>query len=276
MDPARAVKDPYLAILSLLVHGPGKNIDSAVAVAAAAAIGAAGFPERQRLSCYALIEAALGDHARRAFAMLPAGQRFSDDPRRSFDEGKAKGKAEGDVFVHDVGDARDDFAVKPECQHFMAERRWFAEGRAEGEAKGRLEGLRAAVVAILDARSLPVSARGRWRLEACQEPEVLSDWLTRAVLAHNEYELFMMNPEGQCITGAYRRRWFAEGRVEGEGAGKLQALRHAVIAALDGRSLRVSRRGQSRLDACADPDVLTCWVERAVLAQSEDDVFDDE
>jgi hypothetical protein len=46
----------------------------------------------------ALIESSLGDAARKSFEMLPQGQRFmSETQRRSFSEGEAKGRAEGEA-----------------------------------------------------------------------------------------------------------------------------------------------------------------------------------
>jgi len=91
--------------------------------------------------------------------------------------------------------------------------------------------------------------------------------------------------QGLRFVSENQRWWFAEGEAKGkaqgeakgkaagEAEGKLQGLRAAVIAALDARSLRLSRRARSRLDACADPDVLTRWVRRAVVARTEADVF---
>lgn len=90
-DVDRAVREPHLAVLSAMAHGRDNDVSTAVAVASAAALGAAALPEPLRMLCFALIESSLGDAARKSFEMLPQGQRFmSDTQRRSFAEGQAK------------------------------------------------------------------------------------------------------------------------------------------------------------------------------------------
>ena len=149
-DVARAVREPHLAVLSLIAHGRDDDVDTAVAVATAATTGAAALPEPLRVLCFALIESSLSDAARKSFAMLPQGQRFFSENQR----------------------------------------RWFAEGKAEGEAKGRADGLRGAVMAALVARSIRLTELGRSRLDGCSDPEILTRWLTRAVTAVSEAEIF--------------------------------------------------------------------------------------
>jgi hypothetical protein len=155
---AQAIREPHLAVLSLMAHGRDDDVATAVAVATAAATGAAGLPEPLRVLCFALIESSLGDAARKSFAMLPQGQRFfSENQRRLFAEGRAEG---------------------------------IAEGEAKGRAEGRAEGLRAAVVAALRTRSVQLGEAGRARLDACSDVDALTRWLTRAVTAATAAEIF--------------------------------------------------------------------------------------
>jgi hypothetical protein len=97
-DPTAAAREPHLAVLSAVAHGRDDDIRTAVAIAAAAASGAATLPEPLRILCFALIESSLGDAARKAFEMLPQNERFmnelmskltSETERRSAAEGEA-------------------------------------------------------------------------------------------------------------------------------------------------------------------------------------------
>jgi hypothetical protein len=93
-DVDAATREPHLAVLSVMAHGRGDDVATAVVIAAAAAVGARSLPEPMRMLCFALIESSLGDAAKRSFEMLPQGQRFmSETQRRSFAEGEAKGEA---------------------------------------------------------------------------------------------------------------------------------------------------------------------------------------
>jgi len=51
---------------------------------------------------------------------------------------------------------------------------------AEGERKGKLEGKREAVLAVLAARSIPVNDDQLARIGACKDPSVLVRWVGRA------------------------------------------------------------------------------------------------
>lgn len=58
-----------------------------------------------------------------------------------------------------------------------------AEGRAEGRAVGEVHGRAAALVAMLEARGLPLSKRQRKRIEASRDVEQLDHWIRLAVTA---------------------------------------------------------------------------------------------
>lgn len=93
-DRDRAVREPQLAVLSVVAHGGGE-VETAVSIARAAVGAVMQLPEEQRLLYSALIEKALSEAARKALDMEPQIVKFfSDAQRRSYDEGEAKGKAE--------------------------------------------------------------------------------------------------------------------------------------------------------------------------------------
>jgi hypothetical protein len=91
----RAMAVPELVLLSVMAHGrddPSQALQ--IAVAAVAAIEP--LPEDRRVVYFRLVETSLSEAARKAFEMLPQTQRLmSESERRGFEQGEAKGKAEG-------------------------------------------------------------------------------------------------------------------------------------------------------------------------------------
>ena len=92
--------------------------------------------------------------------------------------------------------------VRDEIQQVLAiaEARWAegraegraeggAQGRAAGEAEGFTKGKVAAVLAILAARTIPVSAEVRAHIEACNDSAVLDQWIQRATIAASAAEI---------------------------------------------------------------------------------------
>lgn len=101
-DLAVATREPHLAVLSVMAHGRDPDVPTVVAVATAAATAAAGLPEPPRMLCFALIRSSLGAVARKSFEMLPQNERLlnkllSEQQSRSFAEGQAKGRGEGEA-----------------------------------------------------------------------------------------------------------------------------------------------------------------------------------
>jgi hypothetical protein len=90
-DPERARQDPELAVLSVMAHGQG-DVDTAVQIALSAASATVELEPDTRVLYFDLIEAALSDAARKAFAMLPQSYEFQGP---TFERGKLEGKAEG-------------------------------------------------------------------------------------------------------------------------------------------------------------------------------------
>jgi hypothetical protein len=96
-DRDQAVREPQLAVLSVVAHGGGE-VEAAVSIARAAVSAVLSLPEEQRLLYSVLIESALSEAARKALAMEPQIVKFfSEAQRRSYDQGEAKGKAEGEA-----------------------------------------------------------------------------------------------------------------------------------------------------------------------------------
>jgi len=65
-----------------------------------------------------------------------------------------------------------------------------AIGLAEGEAIGLAKGKIAALLAVLAARGIEVTAEARARIEACTEEATLDRWIARAVTAPSLEDVF--------------------------------------------------------------------------------------
>lgn len=63
-------------------------------------------------------------------------------------------------------------------------------GREEGRAEGRLEGESRALLKMLEARGVKLSARDRERIATCTDAELLETWVGRAAIAADAEELF--------------------------------------------------------------------------------------
>jgi hypothetical protein len=64
-------------------------------------------------------------------------------------------------------------------------KRYFGQGKAEGEAKGKAE----AIIAILETRGVEVTESARARILGCTDLTKLDAWLTRAVMAKSAREV---------------------------------------------------------------------------------------
>jgi hypothetical protein len=83
-------------------------------------------------------------------------------------EGKVEGRAEGRAKGEAEGRAKGE-----------------AEGRAKGEAEGRAKG----ILAVLDAREIPVSDAIRSRILGCTDIETLDAWIRRAAVVSKAAEV---------------------------------------------------------------------------------------
>jgi len=70
----------------------------------------------------------------------------------------------------------------------------FDRGKQEGFDSGQLAGQVQALWAILAARGIAVDAEVRAKVEACREPDVLNQWIARAVSIASAAELFAAPP----------------------------------------------------------------------------------
>jgi hypothetical protein len=70
-------------------------------------------------------------------------------------------------------------------------RRYVYQGRAEGRVEGRAEGEANALSAVLAARGLEVSDEVRARITACDDPDQLELWISRAVTAETVDDIFV-------------------------------------------------------------------------------------
>lgn len=72
-------------------------------------------------------------------------------------------------------------------------RRYFAEGEAAGRAEGEAAGRAQALLAVLDARDLPVSPAARTTITECADLDRLDAWLLRAMTVDSVEDL-LANP----------------------------------------------------------------------------------
>jgi len=152
-EPAEAVRDPELAVLSALAHGNEPAIGPSVVLAALAA--AAGLDDERAALYHDVILATLGEAARTALEkLMSSGYQFQTD-----------------------------FAKK----HQAVGR---AEGEAKGEAKGKAEGKAEAILRVLEARCIPLTAEERARFLGSTDLGLLDRWLVRSVTASSAYEVF--------------------------------------------------------------------------------------
>ncbi len=95
VDAERAIRDPELAVLSVMAHGRG-DVETAVTIALNAIQASAVLDEDKRVLYFDLIEAALGDAARKAFEMLPQNYEFQGP---TFKKGRLEGQLEGQIAM---------------------------------------------------------------------------------------------------------------------------------------------------------------------------------
>ncbi|HEU4728281.1 MAG TPA: hypothetical protein VFT22_10340 [Kofleriaceae bacterium] len=151
-DVAQAMREPRLAVLSLLVHGRG-DPHTAARIATAAAAAVEQLPEDQRLVYSGLIETALSQAARKEVMMLPTWHKFLSTSQR---QALAQGVAQGRV-----------------------------EGRVEGRAEGATTALADALKLVLKERNLVVTRAQQRRIDSCRDAAKLRRWLARAVSARS-------------------------------------------------------------------------------------------
>ncbi len=152
VDRQRALDNPYLSVLTAVVHGHGEHAAELGELAAEASLA---FEPDRRTLYVDMVLAALEPSARRKVEaiMVQKYEYQSEYARRYFGQGLAEGKAEG-----------------------------LAEGLAEGKAEG--------VLRVLQARGINVPGELAERVRACRDMPTLDEWLTKAVTLTDVRELF--------------------------------------------------------------------------------------
>ncbi|WP_034270369.1 hypothetical protein [Haloechinothrix halophila] len=72
----------------------------------------------------------------------------------------------------------------------------------------------------------------------------------------------------------FARKYFGQGKAEGEKAGRAEGEANALLAVLDAREIAVPEEAKSRITECTDLDQLDAWIRRAVTATRIEDVLD--
>jgi membrane protein involved in colicin uptake len=180
-DPARARREPQLAVLSVMAHGRGE-LKTAAAIGAAAAKAIQRLSEEQRVLYSLLIEANLSEAARKAIEMQTGLEKFfTRAQRQNFERGRAEGEAKGKAEGEAKGKAEGEAKGKAEGE---------AKGKAEGEAKGKAE----ALLKIVTQRGLTLTAEQRRGIMGCTDVAMLERWLDRALSVSSVAELTAAAP----------------------------------------------------------------------------------
>jgi hypothetical protein len=160
-DPDLARQHPHLTMLSAIAHCEHPERDQILS-ALLAALDSFDHDIAARYTDHVLtvLTKAARDHLE---ALMTAGtyEYKSDFARRYYHQGQTEGRAEG-----------------------------LSEGRAEGLSEGRAEGEVRALLAILNARGIPVPDHVYARIVACTDLDHLDTWVRRAVTATTIQDLF--------------------------------------------------------------------------------------
>jgi hypothetical protein len=83
--------------------------------------------------------------------------------------------------------------------------------------------------------------------------------------------------EAKMATPAYRNDFIesfeAKGRTEGRAQGRAETLGAAIMKALAARRIRVDKMRAEQVQSCADLNQLNEWFDKALTAETADDVF---
>jgi hypothetical protein len=80
-----------------------------------------------------------------------------------------------------------------------------AEGRAEGLTQGEVKGKQDALLALLKARGLSISAEQRAGLRSCADPAKLTQWIVRAATAASASDVLGTTTQGAAPRAPRRR-----------------------------------------------------------------------
>ncbi|HLT34694.1 MAG TPA: hypothetical protein VK034_00380 [Enhygromyxa sp.] len=157
-DHGRTLREPELAVLSAVFHGPHER---GIEVASAAAMALRSLPRRRRQAFLILLQEALPEDVMREVRKV------------SYEEAKA------------------------ESEQWFRTRASFQMGLREGRAEGRceaLQGMRNALVLVLELRGLEPTAAEQARIDGCDELDLLARWCQRAKTAGTVADMFDDRP----------------------------------------------------------------------------------
>jgi hypothetical protein len=157
-DHGRALREPHLAVLSAVFHGPHEH---GIDVVLPAALALRTLPLYRRYKYIALLEDVLPEE------MMTEVRRIS---------------------LEEAQTAADDW-MRSRGPYVIGHREGVEEGREEGREEGLLHGRREALAWILDARGLVLDSTQHARI-AVADLTTLERWCTRAKTAHSIADIF--------------------------------------------------------------------------------------
>ncbi|MFB4319736.1 hypothetical protein [Actinomadura sp. 21ATH] len=83
-----------------------------------------------------------------------------------------------------------------------------------------------------------------------------------------------MKIEKYELKSEFALHYAAIGRAEGEAEGEARGKARAIVKILSARGLEPSEADRTRIQACTDKDQLDRWLDRAVTAETVDEIFD--
>ncbi|WP_437337800.1 hypothetical protein [Sorangium sp. So ce394] len=125
-------------------------------------------------------------------------QHLADEPLRDA-QARAILAVLSDAMLASLRELAMDPSKVPETQasrrfRLFFEKRGRAAGKAEGRIEGKIEGMQEALLAVLDARGLSLTAEERAHVKACTVPAELDRWIARAATAASVSEVFAPEP----------------------------------------------------------------------------------
>jgi flagellar biosynthesis/type III secretory pathway protein FliH len=185
-----------------------------------------------------------------------------------------------------------------EQEVFMAMLKSWEETRAEGRAEGHAEGEAAAgakaVLTILRVRGIVVPDAARELILAEKDVQQLMQLLEKAAFASSINDVINnatdILPDERALIITVMESWaaakvaakaetraeaLAQAKAAGRAAGRVAGRVDSMITVLRARGIAVPDSAHERIRSQKDIELLTKWYERAILASSIEDVFED-
>jgi predicted ArsR family transcriptional regulator len=143
-------------------------------------------------------------------------------------------------------------------------RKYHAQGEASGEARGKVKGEAMsksdAIVTVLRARGLVVTAAVEERIRGCTDLAELDERIARAAVVSSPEEVFDYRYQSE-----FARKYVAQGEAQGRAK--------AIVSVLKARGLAVPAAVEERVRACTDLAKLDECIARTVVVPSADEIF---